>query len=79
MTQHRAVMPLKPGCRIFFQLPLGHPANRAHPLEPFVSKPAGGTTVAGIVYHKGLVAVGCNSGLSSHFLNRFDTMQRPLP
>ena len=69
-------MALEVGGRIFGELPVGNAADTASAFEPFVSKPAGGSTVSGIGDHKGLVAMGRNPRLVAHHLDRFDSMQQ---
>lgn len=60
---------------ILFQLPVRYTANPANAFEPFISEPAGGATIPGIVDDKGLIAVGGNFGLIADFMNGFNTMQ----
>ena len=69
-------MALEVGGRIFGEFPLGNAADTAGPFEPFVSKPAGGSTVSGIGDHKGLVAMGRNPGLIAYDLDCLDSMQQ---
>lgn len=71
-------MTFKKGRRIFFQLPFGNSARRTYGFEPFVSQPPRGATVAGIVDHKRLVAVGRNAGLVPDIFYRFNPVQNPF-
>ena len=66
------------GC-VFLKLPLGYSARSADPFKPFISQPAGGPAVSGVVYHKGLTTVGGNLGLLSHLLNGFDAVKNAGP
>ena len=68
-------MTLKAGGCVFFQLPLGNSAGTADPFEPFVSEPAGGPTISGIIYHESFMAVGCNLRLVAQLFNCFDTVK----
>ncbi len=68
-------MTFKSGGCVFIQLPFGNPASSADPFEPFVSEPAGGPTVSGVVYHESLIAVRCNLRLVPHLFNCFDAVQ----
>ena len=63
---------------IFFKLPFRNSANAAHAFKPFVSQPAGGPAVSGIVDDKCFIAVGDNLRLISHFLYGLDAMQDPF-
>jgi hypothetical protein len=70
-------MAFEVGGRIFGEFPIGNAADTAGSFEPFVSKPAGGSTVSGIGDHKGFVAMGRNPGLVPHDLDCFDSVQQP--
>ena len=76
VEQSWSVMALKLGWWIFFQLPFGNSANRADILKPFISQPAGGPAVAGIVCQDCFVTMRDNLGLVPHLLNVPDAMQR---
>ncbi len=61
--------------RIFFQLPLRYAANPANAFKPFISKPAGGAAIPGIVDDESFIAVGGDFGLVSDLANDFDAVQ----
>ena len=62
-------MALKQGGRIFFKLPLGHPALGADTDKPLVSQPPCRTAVQGIINDKFLVAMGGEPGSLPHNFN----------
>ena len=74
--QRRSMVPPELGGGIFLQLPLGHTAIRTDAREPFVSQPARGPAVAGIVDQEGLVAVGGDPGLVAENLDNLDAVQQ---
>jgi hypothetical protein len=69
-------MTLEMGGRIFGEFPLGNAADTASSFEPFVSEPAGGSTVSGIGDHEGFVAMGRNPGLVAHDFDCLDSVQQ---
>ena len=77
--QKRPVMTPETGGCVFFKLPLGHPADGTDPLKPFVSQPAGGAAVPGIVDHNGFVAVGGYPGHGALEFNGFNPVQKAFP
>jgi len=78
VNEHGSLVTAKHGGGIFFQLPVWNTACFARSFKPFVPEPPGGTAVAGVVDHKGTVAVGRNPGLVAHFLDGTDTVQYAL-
>ena len=68
-------MALEVGGRIFGEFPVGHTANTAGSFEPFVSKPPCSAAVSGVVYHERFVAVRCDTGLVTHYIDRFNTVK----
>ena len=60
---------------VFGEFPIRNPAGTADTLEPFVSQPAGGPAVAGVVHAKRFVAVGGDCGLLSSLFNGSDSVQ----
>jgi len=76
--EHGSLVTAKHGGGIFFQFPVWNTARVARSFKPFVPEPPGGTAVAGVVDHKGTVAVGRNPGLVAHFLDGTDTVQHSL-
>ncbi len=60
---------------VFFQFPSRYVTNRTNPSKPLVPQPPGRTTVAGIIYNKGLVTMGGNTRLLPDFFNGLDTVQ----
>ena len=76
--EHGPLVPAKHGGGIFFQLPVRNTARAARSFEPFVPQPPCSTAVAGIVDHKGAVAVGRDPGLVAHLFDGADTVQHAL-
>ena len=62
------------GC-VFFQFPVRDTAGRADSVEPFVSKPPCSAAVSGVVYHERFVAVRCDTGLVTHYIDGFYTVK----
>ena len=69
-------MTLEFGIVVFGQLPVGNAAFAANTFEPFVSKPPGGTTVSGVVHHKCFITMGRDTGLVTHDMDGFDTVEQ---
>ena len=78
LQQRRTVMSFKISGREFFHLPFGNATVPAHAPKPLVSQPSRRPAVSGIFNHKGFVAVGCDSRLTSDAVNRLNSMQQPF-
>ena len=62
------------GC-IFFEFPLRDTAGATGAIEPFIAKPSCCPAISGVVYHECFIAVGRDTGLITHDVDGFDTVE----
>ena len=66
------------GC-VFFKFPVRDTACTADSVEPFVSKPSCSAAVSGVVHYERFVAVRCDTGLVTHYIDGFYTVKDAAP